>query len=757
MRKLLIILFFLITTCFTSEAGDNYPFSYELFEVLDGGKLVINESSKDSLTYFIKPSWAGETETISVWNGIKREKIKGTSLNGVNIQSAYSFQSSLLLIWEEKKRFFISLIDSMTNILSVSEIHSSQNDYIKDEIEWIKLQSPDFVLILINGNLFSCNISAKGFVNIKFISSNVTSAAGLTGVKKYNYAYMKEIRGWTEVYYANTKGFEKLSARIQLSSEVYLFSLDKYVGIISTNKYSNNSWLHIIDSEKGIIDKRPIMANGKLITIFNKNGKNYLGYLSYNNRVYNFSLLDFKIGKIKQIFKYELTRELIEAKKIFVRQGIIYLLFRNGLITLNSNGAVQSLDYYPFGETFEDIPEITHFKDYLIFSSPTTSLVLSKKANSLWWLYRFLESTGKIIFPLILIVIIVLIYRKYRKQRRLLKAVIDLPSSGVVFFLDRRGRLSSTNESGKKILGITEDVPMRRVFQYYCDPESTKGLKDLVDKAINLRTGFTQKIEIIKDNSLREWYFSVVTLGGLSGNFRGFVLTGVDITEELERKRLHNWAQLAHDMQTNLSTIRLNAEQLDCVEDTINLGRRKKIIHQVVLLIQRVRDIVTVGRSSSPELQYVNAADICIEVRNEFDDIMFPGVKFEVNLKDKNIYCDKPKMIRALRNAVENGIRALKDKEGSITISNWWDARYSYFSVKDTGTGMDEIKKKKMMTPYFSTSTKKGGAGIGTMIMQNVMEQHGGMLEVISEPGKGTEIIMSIPNLERSNRNKNND
>jgi signal transduction histidine kinase len=70
-----------------------------------------------------------------------------------------------------------------------------------------------------------------------------------------------------------------------------------------------------------------------------------------------------------------------------------------------------------------------------------------------------------------------------------------------------------------------------------------------------------------------------------------------------------------------------------------------------------------------------------------------------------------------------------------------------YFSVKDTGAGMDDKTKAKMLTPYFTTSKKHGGAGIGTMIMQHVAELHGGRMIVNSEPGKGTEIVFVIPSV----------
>jgi signal transduction histidine kinase len=59
---------------------------------------------------------------------------------------------------------------------------------------------------------------------------------------------------------------------------------------------------------------------------------------------------------------------------------------------------------------------------------------------------------------------------------------------------------------------------------------------------------------------------------------------------------------------------------------------------------------------------------------------------------------------------------------------------------------MDEDVRKKMLTPYFTTSKDGTGFGIGTLIIQEVVELHSGSLEIITEKNEGTELIIKIPN-----------
>ncbi len=67
------------------------------------------------------------------------------------------------------------------------------------------------------------------------------------------------------------------------------------------------------------------------------------------------------------------------------------------------------------------------------------------------------------------------------------------------------------------------------------------------------------------------------------------------------------------------------------------------------------------------------------------------------------------------------------------------------FAIIDNGEGMNEDTQKKILKPYFTTNKKQGGSGIGTMIMQRVMELHGGNFAISSEINKGTEVVFSIP------------
>ncbi|MBK9248414.1 MAG: HAMP domain-containing histidine kinase [Ignavibacteria bacterium] len=336
------------------------------------------------------------------------------------------------------------------------------------------------------------------------------------------------------------------------------------------------------------------------------------------------------------------------------------------------------------------------------------------------------------------------LWRKYRRQRRVLNAALELPETGVVFVIDATGRLFRVNEAGRTLLGISNIVPLRRPFKFYGDAHIYEQLQEFIERSLAERIGQKQKITIITEQQSREFMWSAIPLFAFLGRFNGLIITGLDITEELERKRLVNWAQLAHDMQTNLSVIRLNAEQLTS-DNPQDDERRRKILHQSKLLMQKVRDIVTVGRSDQLDLSRVNTGEFCAMVFHEFDEASHPNIKFEIHARPIEFDCDKTKISRALRNAVENAIRALQSTIGTVELSTRADERHVYFTIADNGIGMDDYVKSNMLKPFFTTAKDNGGSGIGTMIMQRVVELHRGELLIDSTAGKGTTITFKLP------------
>ncbi len=102
------------------------------------------------------------------------------------------------------------------------------------------------------------------------------------------------------------------------------------------------------------------------------------------------------------------------------------------------------------------------------------------------------------------------------------------------------------------------------------------------------------------------------------------------------------------------------------------------------------------------------------------------------------IPCIGPKISQVLLNLLVNASQAL-GKFGSITISTGMqDNEHIFIRIHDTGTGISEEHKKKIFDPFFTTKAVGEGTGLGLSLSFGIIQQHGGRIEMASEPGDTT-------------------
>ncbi len=68
----------------------------------------------------------------------------------------------------------------------------------------------------------------------------------------------------------------------------------------------------------------------------------------------------------------------------------------------------------------------------------------------------------------------------------------------------------------------------------------------------------------------------------------------------------------------------------------------------------------------------------------------------------------------------------------------WMEIRF-----QDTGTGIQPEDLPKVFEPYFTT--KEVGIGLGLALTKQIVEEHGGQIEIFSDPGQGTDVRLRLP------------
>lgn len=108
------------------------------------------------------------------------------------------------------------------------------------------------------------------------------------------------------------------------------------------------------------------------------------------------------------------------------------------------------------------------------------------------------------------------------------------------------------------------------------------------------------------------------------------------------------------------------------------------------------------------------------------------------------VSCAPSQINQVLLNLFTNAAQAIEDK-GRLFIRTWSDESRVFVSVQDTGKGIAPDNLKKIFDPFFTTKPVGEGTGLGLSICWQIIQQHGGRIQVASEPGKGTRFLITLP------------
>ena len=124
-------------------------------------------------------------------------------------------------------------------------------------------------------------------------------------------------------------------------------------------------------------------------------------------------------------------------------------------------------------------------------------------------------------------------------------------------------------------------------------------------------------------------------------------------------------------------------------------------------------------------------------------------VKVEVNDDLPIILGDRDQIKQAFFNLIKNAMEAMQPS-GSLRILARCDDDYVYLQFVDNGSGISEEDLSKVFQAYYTT--KEEGHGLGMMIVERIMREHGGHINIESRKEAGTAITLQFPQQHRRTR-----
>jgi nitrogen fixation/metabolism regulation signal transduction histidine kinase len=223
----------------------------------------------------------------------------------------------------------------------------------------------------------------------------------------------------------------------------------------------------------------------------------------------------------------------------------------------------------------------------------------------------------------------------------------------------------------------------------------------------------------------------------------------------VQAERVAAWremaSRLAHELKKPLFPIQLSVETLrralerGAPPDPGFLRETSDTVLGELRSLNRVVDAFTdVARLPRPRLAPTHLSQVVDHVLALYA-ARAGTVHVEKSLSDlPPVSADADLLSRALGNLVANALEAMP-QGGTLRVSTRAVAEGAALDVEDTGAGIKEEDRARLLTPYFTT--KPGGTGLGLAIVQGIVTDHGGRLEVASTPGEGATFTIVLPRM----------
>jgi signal transduction histidine kinase len=112
-----------------------------------------------------------------------------------------------------------------------------------------------------------------------------------------------------------------------------------------------------------------------------------------------------------------------------------------------------------------------------------------------------------------------------------------------------------------------------------------------------------------------------------------------------------------------------------------------------------------------------------------------------------DVTADPSQMTQVMVNTVVNAIQAMANG-GKLTIKTLASEKFVTLVVADTGVGMDKNVIRQIFQPFFTTKDVGMGTGLGLSVVYGIITSHGGLIDVNSKAGQGTQIKIKLPRME---------
>ena len=357
--------------------------------------------------------------------------------------------------------------------------------------------------------------------------------------------------------------------------------------------------------------------------------------------------------------------------------------------------------------------------------------------------------------------------QRLARERSLFEEIFNTLQEGVlVITLD--GEIDYANDAAHRLIGLGEDELAGQILWRLIPglrPSLGGTLEDDTAAALPV---VAREFELTYPEPRTVRLYMVPFRGEARGDARRFAVILTDVTrdkhataQQLEDERTSSIlllaAGVAHELGNPLNSLTIHLQlitrklkKLKASKDTDSLVESVDVCRaEVARLDGIIAHFLEAIRPQPPDLAELDLAEVLAEVlrfqQREFADRRI-AVEVEASGDLPVVMADRNQLKQVFFNLAKNALDAM-EPGGRLKIRARADDDSVFLLFGDSGSGIKQEDLVRVFQPYHTT--KPGGHGLGLMIVQRILREHGGQVGIESKEGVGTVVTLQFPRKDR--------
>ncbi|MDE3083852.1 MAG: PAS domain-containing protein [Verrucomicrobiota bacterium] len=356
--------------------------------------------------------------------------------------------------------------------------------------------------------------------------------------------------------------------------------------------------------------------------------------------------------------------------------------------------------------------------------------------------------------------------QRLARERRLFEDIFNTLQEGVLV-IGFDGVIDYANAAAQQLIGLT-DSELTGQTLWRLVPGLRSSLEPSLDEAAPALPIVTREFELAypEPRTVRLYLMPFRSEG--RGGARRYAVILSDITRDkattearIESERISSIlllaAGVAHELGNPLNSLTIHLQLIDRKLKKLKAGKDSESLAESIQICQDevkrldgiISNFLEAIRPRPPDLAETHLPEVLGEVlsfqQKELADREL-AIEVEAPADLPPIMADRDQLKQVFFNLLKNAAEAMQPG-GRLRIAARADDDTVFLAFVDTGTGIKQEDLVRLFRPYHTT--QPGGHGLGLMIAQRIMREHGGQIVIESKEGIGTVVTLQFPRKDR--------